>query len=51
MKKVNVVPILTGAVGMGTVTNIFEKWIEKPELDLSMEKIQKRSEYCTKWWI
>ena len=39
MRKVEVIPVVIGA--LGTVTKHFEKWIEKLDLDLTIEAIQK----------
>ena len=37
--KVKVIPVVIGA--LGTVTKHFEKWIEKLDLDLTIETLQK----------
>ena len=39
MRKVEVIPVVIGA--LGTVTKHFEKWIEKLDLDLTIEALQK----------
>ena len=39
MRKVEVIPVVIGA--LGTVTNHFQKWIEKLDLDLIIEALQK----------
>ena len=39
MRKVKVIPVITAA--LGTVTKHFEKWIEKLDLDLTIEATQK----------
>ena len=39
MRKVEVIPIVIGA--LGTVTKHFEKWIEKLDLDLTIETLRK----------
>ena len=39
MRKVEVIPVVIGA--LGTVTKHFEKWIEKVDLDLTIEALQK----------
>ena len=39
MRKVGVIPVVIGA--LGTVTKHFEKWIEKLDLDLTIEALQK----------
>ena len=39
MRKVKVIPVVIGA--LGTVTKHFEKWIEKLDLDLRIEVLQK----------
>ena len=39
MRKVEVIPVVKGA--LGTVTKHFEKWIEKLDLDLTNEALQK----------
>ena len=39
MRKVEVIPVVIGA--LGTVTKHFEKWIEKLDLDLRIEVLQK----------
>ena len=39
MRKVQVIPVVTGA--LGTVTKHFEKWIEKLDLDLTIEATRK----------
>ena len=39
MRKVEVIPVVIGA--LGTVTKYFEKWIEKLDLDLTIEALQK----------
>ena len=39
MRKVEVIPVITGA--LRTVTKHFEKWIEKLDLDLTIESLQK----------
>ena len=39
MWKVEVIPVLTGA--LGTVTKHFEKWVEKLDLELRIEALQK----------
>ena len=41
MRKVEVIPVVIGA--LGTVTKHFEKWIEKLDLDLTIEALQKAS--------
>ena len=38
MRKVGVIPVVIGA--LGTVTKHFEKWIEKVDLDLTIEALQ-----------
>ena len=39
MRKVEVIPVVIGA--LGKVTKHFEKWIEKLDLDLTIEALQK----------
>ena len=39
MWKVEVIPVLTGT--LGTVTKHFEKWVEKLEMELTIEALQK----------
>ena len=39
MRKVEVITVVIGA--LGTVTKHFEKWIEKLDLDLTIEALQK----------
>ena len=39
MRKVEVIPIVIGP--LGTVTKYFEKWIEKLDLQLTIEAVQK----------
>ena len=39
MIKVEVIPVVIGA--LGTATKDFEKWIEKLDLDLTIEALQK----------
>ena len=39
MKKVDVIPVVIGA--LGTVTKNFDKWLEKLELDLTVEMLQR----------
>ena len=39
MRKVDVIPVVIGV--LGSVTNHFEKWIEKLNLDLTTEASQK----------
>ena len=39
MRKVEVIPVVIGALGTGT--KHFEKWIEKLDLDLTIEALQK----------
>ena len=39
MRKVEVIPVVMGV--LGTVTKHFEKWIEKLDLDLTVEALQK----------
>ena len=39
MSKIEVIPVVIGA--LGTVTKHFQKWIEKLDLDLTIEGIQK----------
>ena len=39
MWKVEVIPVLTGA--LGTVTKHFEKWVEKLDMELTTEALQK----------
>ena len=39
MRNVEVIPVVT--VVLGTVTKHFEKWIEKLDLDLTIEALQK----------
>ena len=39
MRKGEVMPVVTGV--LGTVTKHFEKWIEKLDLDLTIEASQK----------
>ena len=39
MRKVEVIPVVTGV--LGTVTKHFQKWIEKLDLDLMIEALQK----------
>ena len=39
MIKIEVIPVVIGA--LGTVTKHFEKWIEKLDLDLTIEALQK----------
>ena len=39
MRKVEVTPVVIGA--LRTVTKLFEKWIEKLDLDLTIEALQK----------
>ena len=39
MRKVEVIPVIIGA--LGTVTKHFEKQIEKLDLDLKIEELQK----------
>ena len=39
MKKVDVMPVVIGA--LGTVTMNFDKWLEKLELDLTVEMLQR----------
>ena len=41
MKKVEVIPVVIGK--LGTATKHFEKWIEKLDLDLTNEALQKPS--------
>ena len=41
MRKIEVMPVVTGA--LGTVTRHFEKSIEKLDLDLTIEALQKPS--------
>ena len=38
MRKIEVMPVVIGA--LGTVTKHFEKWIEKLDLDLTIEALQ-----------
>ena len=39
MRKVEVIPVVIGALGTGT--KHFEKWIEKLDLDLTIQALQK----------
>ena len=39
LRKVEVIPVVIGA--LGTVTKHFEKWIEKLDMDLTIEALQK----------
>ena len=39
MRKIEVIPVVIGA--LGTVTKHFEIWIEKLDLDLTIEALQK----------
>ena len=39
MRKVEVIPVVIGT--LGTVTKLFKKWIEKLDLDLTIEALQK----------
>ena len=39
MRKVEFIPVVIGA--LGTVTKHFEKWIEKLDLDLTIEALRK----------
>ena len=39
MKKVDVIPVVIGA--LGTVTKNFDKWLERLELDLTVEMLQR----------
>ena len=40
MKKVDVIPVVIGA--LGTVTKNFDKWLERLELDLTVEMLQRQ---------
>ena len=39
MKDVEVIPVVIGA--LGTVTKKFEKWIQKLDLEITVEMLQK----------
>ena len=39
VRKVEVIPVVIGT--LGTVTKLFKKWIEKLDLDLTIEALQK----------
>ena len=39
MKDVEVIPVVIGA--LGTVTKQFEKWIQKLDLEITVEMLQK----------